>query len=1333
MMKRTWLRLLFMAGTSMTLISCGNKVPASQNQPGINEEGKLAAPFDEGLSKAELDNIPKADDHLLVKISGDKNLPSDRTLNSLGIRELTRLYASGDWYQASLKEDARIDKVLKQLRAEPYFDMVDYDYIGEGGALGFADVATNPFAEQSSHFETANVFKAWEYMKEQGVPGGDPTVTVAVIDTGVDYNHEDLRANMWTNPNEIPGNGIDDDGDGYVDDVYGANVLDGAEGADAGDPMDDHGHGTHVAGIIAAANNNKGSVGIAYNCKIMAIKAGNGSGYFTNSAIAKAVAYAYEHGADVINMSFGGSGISYVVQEALETAYERCVLVAAAGNDGMPNEGLGVPSYPGAFPFVVGVMSESTLHVESAFTNYDLRKDNKVEYEVYAPGEDVYSSIPNNRYAKWSGTSMAAPVVSGAAALLRSLHPDRKTFPTKVIMSRLCSNMGHGVACINPMIHGLHNTPKGLDIFNALTKDPKPEVSLYDYYTFDNVGDDNNNGIIDAGETINLGVVLKNKGGVAKDVEVRIDTTGEAGIADRYITPTIGMISMKNIGTYSLQDCGEIKDTETNKVIGVETPLQFKVADNCPNDYMCDIHVKISWKNGLDDKDKITYSDDKGVAQIVVQKGILLPKIIDQDTTLSKDKYYILNNTMVVEKGVTLTINPGVTIQFYASSTDKYASSYSKLKFINNGVVEAKGTEDERITFKPSDLFYKCPITIKGNHYNFEFCDFTGLNKNDDINDDISFSDRDVTFKNCTFVQNTGIYAYQFDNGDVVYFYFQAKEVLSCSFKESVYYRFSVGTMTDCSLRNIKVFDGGECYEGIQIKQSCVGCLFFDGRAIREQDWNCHFSFSLNKLGLGDSFGGDESLDSEFSFTNNTFVYAGNQKNSDFKIKTTIAKRKKEMVGYDYTYRNSILISNNLFWRMTQEEIDNIIYDYYDDGDSTIIDYSQGLNNPDYSTAYPIVLDAHFEDADGVRQDSVGASTYKCVVTMSRDMDTSIPLKVCFGSVYPYSDYMVEGNWKEGSKTIWEGTYTFNSKYEGGINQFLIYNGRADDNHALELVRDYRLSFKIDVTSAQSMNLQASSDINGVKLTWFQDDYPTVAGYNLYKSTAKDGLYTKVNKHLLNYDETEYLDKEVEPGVTYYYNFTVVLTDMSESKPSGKTVVTTYDSMAPDVYHTPISVAYLGFNLMVSATVTDNVGAQSVTLYYRVKGADTFQETLMQASNSKYTAMIPAASITSEGLEYYIDAFDGINHTYSGSSVSPHQVIVQSKVSENEKGDVDGNGTIDLYDALLTIRAANDLENLTAEQFERADLDGNGHLTANEALLILQYANGSITSFKEYL
>ena len=590
----------------------------------------------------------------------------------------------------------------------------------------------------------------------------------------------------------------------------------------------------------------------------------------------------------------------------------------------------------------------------------------------------------------------------------------------------------------------------------------------------------------------------------------------------------------------------------------------------------------------------------------------------------------------------------------------------------------------------------------------------------------------DISFRKCRFYRNfkeNYICDYSsYPNGYQSCFDFSASLLSEREFITACYRYFAIKDVVNCAFYNFYIdseFNG----DGMRIFGMCVGSLFENTATYlgKNEYRTCSIVLKWDDVRLPAE--GEQMNQLAYRFENNIFIQSktGNE-NGNFKIQTLVKKSDRGQSSAKF-----LILANNYFWNMVQEEIDNIIYDYYDDGESTILDYSQGLNNPDYSTAYPIALDAHFEDADGVRQDSVGASTYKCVVTMSRDMDTSIPLKVCFGSVYPYSDYTVEGNWKEDSKTIWEGTYTFNSKYEGGINQFLIYNGRADDNHALELVRDYRLSFKIDVTSAQSMNLQASSDINGVKLTWFQDDYPTVAGYNLYKSTAKDGLYTKVNKHLLNYDETEYLDKEVEPGVTYYYNFTVVLTDMSESKPSGKTVVTTYDSMAPNVYHTPISVAYLGFNLMVSATVTDNVGAQSVTLYYRVKGADTFQEALMQASNSKYTAMIPAASITSEGLEYYIDAFDGINHTYSGSNVSPHQVIVQSKVSENEKGDVDGNGTIDLYDALLTIRAANDLENLTAEQFERADLDGNGHLTANEALLILQYANGSITSFKEYL
>lgn len=151
-------------------------------------------------------------------------------------------------------------------------------------------------------------------------------VIVAVIDTGVDYNHIDIRNNIWINTGEIPGNGIDDDGNGYIDDYYGWNFV-----GDNNDPMDDNGHGTHVAGIIAAENNDYGMTGVAFNCKVMCLKAGQHSGAFNNSDIAEAIQYAAANGASVINMSFGGYEISLAVEDALENAYNTCVLVAAAG------------------------------------------------------------------------------------------------------------------------------------------------------------------------------------------------------------------------------------------------------------------------------------------------------------------------------------------------------------------------------------------------------------------------------------------------------------------------------------------------------------------------------------------------------------------------------------------------------------------------------------------------------------------------------------------------------------------------------------------------------------------------------------------------------------------------------------------------------------------------------------------------------------------------------------------------------------------------------------------------------------------------------------------
>ena len=250
---------------------------------------------------------------------------------------------------------------------------------------------------------------------------------MAVIDTGVDYTHEDLAANMWVNPGEIPNNNIDDDGNGFVDDIHGANVV-SSPASHSGDPIDYHGHGTHVAGIIAGqAFNGVGGVGVAFNTQIMAIRAAQSTGTLTVDDIAEGILYAVDNGAEVINMSFGGYQRSQVVEDALEIALNQAVLIAAAGNDSIDISQ--APIYPASLPWVLGV--------EASTANDDLASFSNSGYEVRAPGESIYSTLPNNQYAKWSGTSMATPVVSGIAALMRSNYWQREVYSSRFIMGSI--------------------------------------------------------------------------------------------------------------------------------------------------------------------------------------------------------------------------------------------------------------------------------------------------------------------------------------------------------------------------------------------------------------------------------------------------------------------------------------------------------------------------------------------------------------------------------------------------------------------------------------------------------------------------------------------------------------------------------------------------------------------------------------------------------------------------------------------------------------------------------------------------------------------------------
>ena len=258
-------------------------------------------------------------------------------------------------------------------------------------------------------------------------------IIVAVIDTGVRYTHEDLADNMWVNPDEIPGNGIDDDGDGYVDDVHGINIVN-----NTGDPNDDHGHGTHVSGTVGGVGNNSvGVVGVAWKVQIMACKFldASGSGFISDAV--KCIDYARSKGAKVINASWGSTSFtSQALHDAIDNLRQAGIIfVAAAGNSAQDN---GVnPIYPASYDLdnIISVAATTRNDDLAVFSNYGA-----TTVDLGAPGDPIFScwNGSDSDYRYFQGTSMAAPHVTGTCALLMAHYPNDNY---QQIINRILSNV----------------------------------------------------------------------------------------------------------------------------------------------------------------------------------------------------------------------------------------------------------------------------------------------------------------------------------------------------------------------------------------------------------------------------------------------------------------------------------------------------------------------------------------------------------------------------------------------------------------------------------------------------------------------------------------------------------------------------------------------------------------------------------------------------------------------------------------------------------------------------------------------------------------------------
>ncbi len=328
--------------------------------------------------------------------------------------------------------------------------------------------SNDPLYDEQWYLEKIQAPSAWD------IETGRSDIVVAIIDSGVDLDHPDLEGNLWTNTREIAGNGVDDDKNGYIDDIHGWDFVDDDEipgpevgGAATADAIT---HGTLVAGLVGAMGNNaEGVTGVAWNVSIMSLRMLDEEGNGNSTDAAAAMRYAVANGADIINLSFSGVNNDLVLSHAVEDAYEAgIVVVAALGNDGMNADT--TPVYPACYgsdnaDWVIGVAATNALDKATSFTNFG-----EDCVDLSAPGVDIFGmsyhdvdqGFEQAYKGGWSGTSMASPLVAGSVGLLLSAYPSLTPDAVKTVLQ-----LSVDPVSATPALRKLYGTGR-LNIANAL-------------------------------------------------------------------------------------------------------------------------------------------------------------------------------------------------------------------------------------------------------------------------------------------------------------------------------------------------------------------------------------------------------------------------------------------------------------------------------------------------------------------------------------------------------------------------------------------------------------------------------------------------------------------------------------------------------------------------------------------------------------------------------------------------------------------------------------------------------------------------------------------------
>ena len=1114
-------------------------------------------------------------------------------------RDLTQLYKVKLNEQKTHETMQMVEK-LKALPevefAEPNYKLylMDTEIAGSFGG--------NPYVTQQWYLDAYGVKQLWNK------PIINPKrPVIAIIDTGVDMTHPDIVPNLWTNQAEAEGeSGYDNDGNGFKGDVHGWDFINNTPNV-----KDFNMHGTHVAGIAAAANNGIGIIGANPQALIMPISVMQSDGTGDVATIVKGINYAAQNGADVLNMSLGTYANSRALRQALEKAYQTAVIVAAAGNDGkcvnsdhhpVPCYGA-APMFPAAYSFVLGVQAITSTGGLAGFSNYDddgntfssvttLQDPDGFNYELKAPGTSMLSTIPGGKYKVLQGTSMASPLVAGAISTLKMV----KNYDTQEI---LWGDLLHtdNIA----QAYAVTARPAELDLMKIQLRSRK---ELGDESEDDYSGDHE----IDAGETVSIYPVIRTTFGGASNIKMHLE------MGDEFEDPNTVQILT---GADNKVDFGLHLDAY-GKGVSLN-PLQVKIGDNVADNR----HIKMKLV-AMCDESNVTYI---GKFTLVVTNMVKINGLISENTTLTADHTYLVNENLGIMEGATLTIEPGARLEFMEGMG---LSSFGKLI--------AKGTPEKPITFTgyhgakwagvkshqstgqhshdavlytndEQTLFTLLPTEVTPNKFTYKSKTiYYGANEDnphkffnlsdyiDNFSDDFTTRQQLLTDPNyltsavlqmlsdweAYWSQYSTNYSVDNPNCTVVYAEFfrwntydNPRDTISyCRLEgfnvQQIYHPY----MKDCVvspmyLHYFRDLDG--------IRNNIVDLPYRLGSFDYISNNLKHSNIVNNSINYATpaQMAGYQNLNCNNYFSN--FVqYNGSGKYSGkfYSLSadsSTPVVYKSDTPSYLGTSREDIV-------RPYVYEIGNAPYTYGQ------IDLSNMRKMP-VSEAHGIVwkVVVNGKDAQDEYEDlaPLGVGKHKFEVYFNRPMNKAVAPQITFGVRDPYTQNAVaeEGSWNEDG-TIYTAYKTITGKTKSdGVNRIYVWG--AEDDEFFEIPYE-KTRFNIMINAAGSMatGFAANAGLGRVELTWNNENnnFDDAMGFNIYRfgeqyeKVLPPGWYNgnyyseerrimvadtiRINQEIVDIETTEYTDYDVTPGKTYYYMYKVLSTDLKEYDVSNVVAVT---------------------------------------------------------------------------------------------------------------------------------------------------------------------------------